>query len=127
MNVKTNILKSWATILKAEGYNRAFAYETQKPKNDTYLECEVTDRAQISKTTGGAVYELTLVWRYFTNSDHKLNDEMDKLYNILSKYDHYTPSATLFFNHTVSGVEVGDAESGYKFAITTTLTLEEVA
>ena len=127
MNLKTDILKSYTTIFNAENYTRALAYETQKPKNPTYLYLNVENVSFLEKRTGSNVYSIDLSFTFYTNSQIKLNDEIDKINNILAKYHNYRETnTTYFYNALIQGVEFGTDEDEFKFKITITLTHEEV-
>jgi len=126
MNLKSDILKSYAKIFSAEKYPRAVAYETQEPRSKTYLYINIDNKNMLMKTTGGTVYNVDVSFTYSTNSDMKLNDEIDKITNILDKYHHYRDTTqTYFFNAITQGVEFATDED-WKFRINLKLTYEEV-
>ena len=127
MNLKSDILKSYASIFNTEKYNRPLAYETQKPKSTTYLKVAIENKNQLSKTTGGTVYSVDVSFSYYTNSEMKLTDEIDKITNILDKYHSYRDTTkTYFFNALMTGIIFNEDEE-WKFQITLNLTYEEVA
>jgi hypothetical protein len=127
MNLKTDILKIYTAIFNTEGYNRAIAFETQKPKNDTYVYMAIDNKSQVLKTTGGVVYNIAVSFSFYTNSEIKLNDEIDKLTNILDDYHSYRDTTkTYFYNALVESVERSESEE-WKFRVNVTLNYEEVA
>jgi len=128
MNLKTDIYKAYTAIFNEESYPRDLAFETQKPRSTTYVYMDIADKNQVLKTTGGVVYNVTVTFSFYTNSEIKSKqDEIDKLTNILDQYHFYRDTTkTYFFNALTQGVVIGTDEDQFKFQITVNLTYEEV-
>lgn len=128
MNLKDDILKSYSAIFNAANYPRAIAWGRQKPKNSTFVQLAIDGKSQVLKTTGGAVYYVNVSFTMYSNSEIRfLQDEIDKLTNILDSNHYYRDSTkTYFFNALTSGVDIPGEGDDWKFRINVTLTYEEV-
>jgi hypothetical protein len=127
MNIKTDILRQLVAVLNAGGYNRTVIYDDQKPKNDTYLKIIPASISELRQTTGGAVYDIALDLLFFTNGNHDLNAEMDKIRNILTADGYYRDTdKTYYYNLVVNSFTLSEADEQYKFMIQVTIKHEEV-
>ena len=128
MNLKDDILKSYVAIFNEAKYPRPIAWENQKPKSATFVKLEILNKSQISKTTGGAVYSVSLGFTMFSNSEiPSMQDEIDRLTNILDANTFYRDETkTYFFNAMTSGIELPGEGDDWKFRVNVTLTYEEV-
>ena len=128
MNIKTDILRQLTAVLNAGGYNRTVIYDNQNPKNDTYLKIIPTAISELRQTTGGVVYDVSLDLLFFTNGNHDLNSEMDKIRNIITADGFYRDTTkTYYYNLIVNGFSLSEADEQYKFMIQITIKHEEVA
>ena len=127
MNLKTDIYKAYTAIFNDENYPYDLKYEIQKPRSATFVELKIENKSQLSKTTGGAVYSVSVSFAFNTNSEIKsIQDKIDELTNILDAYHYYRDSTkTYFFNALVQGVDMPTDED-WKFKINVELTHEEV-
>jgi hypothetical protein len=127
MNIKTDILRQLVAVLNAGGYNRTVIYDDQKPKNDTYLKIILASISELRQTTGGAVYDIALDLLFFTNGNHDLNAEADKIRNILTADGYYRDTdKTYYYNLVVNSFTLSKADEQYKFMIQVTIKHEEV-
>ena len=129
MNLKDDILKSYVAIFNAAKYPRTIAYENQKPKSSTFVMLAIDGKTMIQKTTGGAVYSVNVSFTMYSNSEiPSLQDEIDRLTNILDDNHYYRDSTkTYFFNALTTGVDLPGGDDDWRFRINVTLTYEEVA
>ena len=127
MNTNDDLVKVIGTVLKDGGYNRNIVWGQQKPKSLTYLMIVHENKNRVSITTGGAVYEHSILFRFYTNTTKYFElDEIDKVTNILDSNPHYRDTTqTYWFNSSVTGYEQIEDED-YKIQINATFSVEEV-